>query len=199
MIDALTATATRRQQAEGRLAVIRNALTMADEELARVKAERDWEVFGLGSFTEYCDQMLPDLKFIKLRAPERLNRIKALLAADPNTTEREAAASTGSSAATAHRDFLKATGRSASNEAREFAQPAPSPVPTYVQAARAIGACGPGGGSTPDVMSRLGWEQGRASVAVSRAAKRGLLVSTGERAHVAGASPGFALYVAVTR
>ena len=117
----------RRTMAEHRLLVICTSLEMADEELGRAKADRDWEVFDLPDWEAYCAKKLPQLKHIKLRAPERQRRIKALLDADPNTTEREAAASTGSSAATAHRDFLAVTGREpASNEAA--ASPVKQPV-----------------------------------------------------------------------
>lgn len=69
-------------------------------------------------------------------------------------------------------------------------------MPTHVQAARAIAKCGAAGGTTREVMKHLRWDQGPASVALSRAAKRGLVAPTGERAHVTGASPGFTVYVA---
>lgn len=70
-----------------------------------------------------------------------------------------------------------------------------APVPTHVQAARAIAKCGAAGGTTREVMRHLRWEQGPASVALSRAARRGLVVATGQRAHATDTSPGFTVYV----
>ena len=158
----ITLTGTdRRQQAEQRLLVIRNALDIADKELAKAKANRDWEVFDLCSFEDYCAEMLPDLKFITLRAPRRQARIKALLAEDPDTTEREAAAATGSSAATAHRDFVKVTGRSASNEAR-------LPARKTDRVVELIAAAGAAGLDVRAVQKALRCERHEASATLTR-------------------------------
>ena len=92
--DTITGT-DRRQQAESRLLIIRNALAVADEELARAYAEKDWEALGCKSWAAYCAELLPDLKFIKLRPEVRRARIAALHAA--GASRREVAAGSGAS------------------------------------------------------------------------------------------------------
>lgn len=177
--DTLT---TRRQQAESRLLVIRNALTVADEELSRALAERDWEVFGLGSFEAYCSEMLPELVHIKLRVAARRARTKALLDADPAVTERAIAAATGASPATAHRDVLAVTGREvASNEASpEMPQAAP-PVqsPKTDRVVALVAAQGARGLTCLELEHETGWRHGVASGPVSTVARQGRIRATG--------------------
>jgi hypothetical protein len=164
----LTAADTRRQQAESRLLVIRNALEVADQELGRALAERDWEVYDLASFEEYCAEKLPDLVHIKLRAPERQRRTKALIDADPTVTERAIAAATGASPATAHRDRLAVTGRRpASNEAT----PPPSKPESRVSVILRLAGDGPV--TVRELCARARIHHGAASGALSRVHRQG--------------------------
>lgn len=169
---------TRLQQAESRLLVIRNALTVADEELSRALAERDWEVFGLATFGEYCAEKLPELEHIKLRVAPRQARTKALLEADPTVTEREIAAATGASPATAHRDVLAVTGRAvASNEAGPQPPVTAPPVPQsgYRAAVALVAAQGAHGLTVKELAAATGWHHGQASGALSKAARKQLI------------------------
>lgn len=166
-----TMTDTRRQQAESRLLVIRNALEVADQELGRALAERDWEVYNLASFEEYCAEKLPDLVHIKLRAPERQRRTKVLIDADPTVTERAIAAATGASPATAHRDRLAVTGRRpASNEATTPPAKPESRVSVILRLA------GDGPVTVRSLRKVTGWDHQEASPALSRLAASGRLV-----------------------
>jgi hypothetical protein len=106
----LTAEGARRLTAR-----IRDALALSDDLLAQAYQGQAWAALGYRDFPAYCDGELPELRHIKLRAPARQARTKALH--EQGATEREIAAATGASPATAHRDVLVVTGRSASNEA----------------------------------------------------------------------------------
>jgi hypothetical protein len=110
----LTAEGARRLTAR-----IRDALALADDLLAQAYQGRAWEALGYVDWSAYCEGELPELRHIKLRAAARQARTKALH--DEGATEREIAAATGASPATAHRDVLVVTGRSASNEAADEA------------------------------------------------------------------------------
>lgn len=174
------ATAARRQQAESRLMVIRNALEVADAELARALAERDWEVYNLASFADYCAEKLPDLQHIKLRVDARRARTRALIDAAPDVTEREIAAATGASPATAHRDVLAVTGRSASNEASPTPPVSLSAGVSNVDRAVAwVAARGARGLTYIELCERTSWRGGQATGALSEAKRRGLIVPSG--------------------
>ena len=176
---------TRRQQAEARLMVIKNALEVADQELCRALAERDWEAFDLSSFEEYCAVKLPELTHIKLRVTARRARTAALLDADPTVTERAIAAATGASPATAHRDVLAVTGREpASFEAKpapaqEPVTTPPPPVSGYRAAVALVASRGAGGMTFVELCEASGWRGGQATGALSKAHDKGLTVPTG--------------------
>lgn len=168
------AVGTRREQAEQRLLVIRNALEVADAELARALAEQDWEVFDLASFEDYCAEKLPELVHIKLRVAARRARTKTILDANPDATERQIGAATGASPATAHRDVLAVTGRSASNEATaERSAAVVSPLTNWQVVARFVVARGAAGATCRELEDKLGWRHGTASAAFNAAEKKG--------------------------
>jgi hypothetical protein len=153
MTSTVPAAEVRRQAAESRLLVIKNALEVADQELSRALAERDWEA-----------------------------RTRALIEADPSVTEREIAAATGASPATAHRDVLAVTGRQpASNEAKpEPVQATPPPPQSGYRAAVAlVAARGAAGMTFVELCDATGWRGGQATGALSKATSKKLLRSTG--------------------
>jgi hypothetical protein len=105
LTGALTATEARRLTAR-----IRDALALADDLLARAYAGRAWEALGHASWAAYCAAELPELRHIKLRAPERRARIQALRAAAPGISVRDLAAGTGASVGTVQNDVAPAAG-----------------------------------------------------------------------------------------
>jgi uncharacterized protein YerC len=164
-----TMTDTRRQQAEGRLLVIRNALEVADQELGRALAERDWEVYDLASFEEYCAEKLPDLVHIKLRAPERRARVKKLLEA--GATRRQLAAATGASLGQVQKDVVALRGpqeRSLVN-----ATPSLTGESRADQVVRLVGLAGDEGMTVRELCARARIHHGAASGALSRVHRQG--------------------------
>lgn len=184
---------TRRQQAEQRLLVIRNALEVADVELERAFVERDWETLEFDSWESYC-AAIPEFQHFKMKAGPR--RVRAKLLREAGATIPEIVAATGSSLGTIHRDLNPAPSfqMETAQPAEMPAEPSSPTAPTHVLAARVIAACGASGGTTREVMGHLKWDQGPASVALSKAAKKKLVVPTGERRHVTTNSIGFTVY-----
>jgi DNA-binding transcriptional ArsR family regulator len=91
--------------ARQRLTAIRNALALADDLLAQAYAARDWAALGHASWEAYCAAEIPELRHLKLRAPERRARIQTLRNAAPGISVRELAAATGASVGTVHGDL----------------------------------------------------------------------------------------------
>jgi hypothetical protein len=96
--------------ARQRLTAIRNALALADDLLAQAYAARDWEALGHASWEAYCAAEIPELRHLKLRAPERRARIQTLRNAAPTISVRELAAATGAAVGTVHGDLAPAVG-----------------------------------------------------------------------------------------
>jgi hypothetical protein len=103
-VSAVTA-ALQQTTARQRLTAIRNALALADDLLAQAYAARDWEALGHASWEAYCAAEIPELRHLKLRAPERRARIQTLRNAAPGISVRELAAATGASVGTVHGDL----------------------------------------------------------------------------------------------
>jgi hypothetical protein len=97
--------ALQQMTARQRLTAIRNALALADDLLAQAYAARDWAALGHASWEAYCAAEIPELRHLKLRAPERRARIQTLRNAAPGISVRELAAATGASVGTVHGDL----------------------------------------------------------------------------------------------
>jgi hypothetical protein len=65
----------------------------------------DWEALGHADFASYCAAEIPELRHLKLRAPERRARIQTLRDAAPGISVRELAAATGAAVGTVHADL----------------------------------------------------------------------------------------------
>jgi hypothetical protein len=76
-----------RLDARRRVAAIRDALAVADDLLAAAFAARDWEALGHADWLAYCAAELPELRHMKMRAPPRRQRGRALLAAGASMRE----------------------------------------------------------------------------------------------------------------
>lgn len=185
----LTAEGARRLTAR-----IRDALALSDDLLAQAFGGRAWEALGYVDWTAYCEGELPELRHIKLRAPARQARARALH--DEGATEREIAAATGASPATAHRDVLKVTGRAASNEARDDAPLVLTPEiveemtnwQVVLRAVRHAGSL-----TCLEFERQKGWGHGRASAAFWSAERKGYVRRDG------AIREGYAAYVPVNR
>jgi hypothetical protein len=94
-MEAAVTAALQQTTARQRLTAIRNALALADDLLAQAYAARDWEALGHASWEAYCAAEIPELRHLKLRAPERRARIQTLRNAAPGISVRELAAATG--------------------------------------------------------------------------------------------------------
>lgn len=174
----LTAEGARRK-----IARARDALALADDLLVELYEGRAWEALGHGSWEALVGAELPELRLIKLRAPVRRERTRRLVGL--GATEREIAAATGASAATAHRDVLAVTDRAASNEAASV------PVESRAdQVVRLVVAAGVEGRTSLELMREARCTYGAASGALSRVARQG-------RVRPAGfARGGYGVYVA---
>lgn len=177
-------TSTRRQVAEQRLLVIRNALEVADEELERAFVERDWEALEFDSWVAYC-AAIPEYRNFKMKTAPRRERIKKILEA--NGSIREAAAAAGTSVGTAHNDarvlgFVQE--RSELNtpavypEAINPAKPAKAAVPAsrlpvWATAAMRVQTAGARGLTCLELEHELGWGHGAASAALHGAERKG--------------------------
>lgn len=178
---------------------IRDAVSYADDLMVQAYEGRIWEVSqpSYPSWSAWVDGELPQLKLLKPRAGLRREVVRQLR--ERGATIPDLVAATGSSLGTVHRDLVALEGghRRAERGFQMETGQQPADDPTHVVVARAIASCGVAGGTTLEVMEQLGWRQGPASVALSRAARKGLVAATGERRHATGASPGFAVYVAI--
>lgn len=87
---------------------IRDALAVADDLLAQAYQGRAWEALGYDSWPAYCAGELPELRFLKLRAEARRERVRALR--NEGATIPDVVAATGSSLGTIHRDLVSLEG-----------------------------------------------------------------------------------------
>lgn len=200
--ETIATTDVRRQQAEGRLLVIRNALEVADDALVQAYAERDWEVFGYTSWGEYVAEMLPHLRMIKAlpvdeRAEKWAEQVRAGL------SQAAVAEGAGVGKATVSRALKgkelpdNATGLDGKVRSTRPTVPSRngSPAPKLSGAAQvraALVKAGAAGVTTPELVSRLRLHWGVVSGELSRCTDNGrALLPTTTR-------DGYAVYVAVT-
>jgi len=187
------------------VARVRDALALADDLLVELYDGRAWEALGHASWAAMCEAELPELRMLRLSKVAQTEKFTEC--AKRGLSTRATADAYGVSQGTV-RNRLKGVelpetvvsldGRRRPSRAAQRPETVARPeVFTYIQAAQAIAKCGRG--TTLEVMDALRWRQGPASVALSKAARKGLVVPTGERWHVEGASPGFAVYVAAAR
>jgi hypothetical protein len=150
---------------------IRDALSVADDLLVQAYEGLAWEALGHASWAAYCAAELPELRMVKLRAPERKARARALR--DAGASLPDIVAATGSSLGTAHRDVTPA------KAPQPFQMESPRHVSGYRAAADLVTAAGADGLTCIELCDRAGWRQGQASGALSKAHRRGLITPTG--------------------
>lgn len=164
----------RREQAEGRLRIIRNALGVADEELEAALVNRDWEVFDLPSFEAYCAEKIPEFRHFKMRREPRNERIDRLHR--QGATIPQIVAATGSSLGTVHRrlEALEGGHKREPVSNRKEADPAPPALaePKWLVVARFVNAQGQRGASCLEFERAQGWGHGAASAAFYAAEKK---------------------------
>lgn len=195
----IAATDVRRQQAEERLLVIRNALEVADQELAKAYAERDWEVFGYTSWGEYCEKKLPQLRMIKALDPdERAEKWAQQVRA--GLSQGAVAEGAGVNKATVSRALAgkdlpsTATGLDGKvRSTRSSVAPRNTSAPVKLSGAARVRAAlveaGAGGVTTPELVKRLRLHWGVVSGELSRCSQNGrALLPTVTR-------NGFAVYI----
>ena len=149
----------------------RNALSLADDLLARLYGGRAWVALGHADWPALCAAELPELRHLKMRSAPRRERVAALLA--HGATVRDIAAATGASVGTAHNDVATLTATSAG---AGRAATSPADVPAHVLVAELVAGAGARGLTIPQAQRRTGWTYGAASGALSRAERRGLVV-----------------------
>lgn len=200
-VEAIAPVATR-EEAKHRVALIRNALQFAVDVLHEAFACSDWRALEHPSWEAYCEAELPELRMLRLSKDAQTEQFAALQQKGLST--HAIAQAYGVSQGTVRnrlagiekpRTTMSRDGRRRPTTVERPPLETPAPLPVYWQAVHAIAKCGPGGGTTIEVMKRLRWEQGPASAALSRAVKKGLLTATGERRHASGASIGHMVYV----
>lgn len=185
MITGTMPVTARRQQAEERLRVIRNALEVADDELERAFVEKDWETLGFDSWESYCSA-IPEFHHFKMKAQPRRERVAKLRAQGANIPQIRAA--TGASLGTIHGDVKLLEGGH-SREPVSFLkdeqppQPAEQPVPTppapvsnVARAVALVAAQGTRGLTVQELCREASWHHGQSSSALTKAHQRGLLV-----------------------
>jgi hypothetical protein len=155
LTQTLTAVEARRLTAR-----IRDALALADDLLARAYAGRAWAALGHGSWEAYCAAELPELRHLKLRAPERRARIQTLRDAAPGISVRELAAATGAAVGTVHADLVPRPGPGV-----------PGAAPSKVAHTLALLESGPL--TVHQLVRRTRWSQAQASAVLCRLAGSG--------------------------
>jgi hypothetical protein len=159
-------TATVQTTARQRLTAIRNALALADDLLAQAYAAEDWKALGHADFASYCAAEIPELRHLKLRAPERRARIQTLRDAAPGISVRELAAATGAAVGTVHADLAvprpaeQAAGAPGSKVAQTLALLEGGPLTVH------------------QLAKRKRWHHGQASAVLSRLAAAGRIAYT---------------------
>lgn len=158
-IVALDAAAARRLTAR-----IRDALALADDLLAQAYAGRAWAALGHRSFAAYCAAELPELRHVKLRAPERRARIQTLRAAAPAISVRDLAAATGASVGAVQGDLAPAR---------------PSPAERAgSKVAHTLALLQDGPLTVHQLVKRTRWSQAQASATLCRLAAAGRITYT---------------------
>jgi hypothetical protein len=152
--------------ARQRLTAIRNALALADDLLAQAYAARDWEALGHPSWEAYCAAEIPELRHLKLRAPERRARIQTLRNAAPGISVRELAAATGAAVGTVHADLAPRPG----------AESLPGAAVSKVAHTLTLLDAGPL--TVHQLIKRTRWHHGQASATLSRLAAAGRVAYT---------------------
>jgi predicted Rossmann fold nucleotide-binding protein DprA/Smf involved in DNA uptake len=152
--------------ARQRLTAIRNALALADDLLAQAYAAKDWAALGHASWEAYCAAEIPELRHLKLRAPERRARIQTLRNAAPGISVRELAAATGASVGTVHGDLA----------APRPAEPAAGAPGSKVARTLALLEAGPL--TVHQLVRKTKWHHGQASAVLSRLAAAGRITYT---------------------
>lgn len=193
---------TRRAAAENRLLVIRNALSVADEELERALVERDWEVFDLPSFEAYCAEKIPEFKHFTMRPESRLQRIERLRRL--GATIPQIVAATGSSLGTVHRSLEALEGghkRPAVSKWKDEEQPEPLSPEVIADATnwqvvrRHVSKAGARGLTCHEFEQATGWGHGRASAAFHSAEHKGYIHRDGTLRRLVEKGPGHGVYV----
>jgi hypothetical protein len=149
---------------------IRDALSVADDLLVQAYEGLAWEALGHDSWAAYCAAELPELRMVKLRAPERRARVHALR--DAGASIPEIVAATGSSLGTVHRDLTPTT-------PAPFQMESPRRVSGYRAAVELVTAQGAAGLTCIELCERTGWRGGQATGALSKAHSRGLIRPAG--------------------
>jgi len=170
----LTAEGARRLTAR-----IRDALSLADDLLAQAYQGQAWAALGYRDFLAYCEGELPELRHIKLRAEPRRARTRALH--EQGASEREIAAATGASPATAHRDVLVVTGRTASFEAAPdepvvLTEQVIEEMTNWMVVLRAVRRAEHAGLTSLEFEREKGWGHGKASAAFHSAERKRYIV-----------------------
>jgi len=152
---------------------IRNALAVADDLLAQAYAGRAWEALGHADWSTYCAAELPELRHVKLRAPERRARVAKL--AELGASVREIAAATGASVGTVHGD-LAGSGAAGAGIGGPGCAPAvgsrTAPADLTGRIVQLL-AAHPGGLDVFAIARRLKVRQAQAAPALSRLARSG--------------------------
>lgn len=165
---------------------IRDALAVADDLLAQAYQGRAWEALGYDSWPAYCAGELPELRFLKLRAEARRERVRALR--HEGATIPDVVAATGSSLGTIHRDLVSLEGghtrepsfQMETAEAPQEPEAAP-PVPMAKtdQIVALVAAQGDRGLTCLEVEHETGWRHGVASGPMSTVARQKRIKATG--------------------
>jgi hypothetical protein len=142
---------------------IRDALALADDLLARAYAGRAWSALGHASFAAYCAAELPELRHVKLRAPERRARIQTLRDAAPGISVRDLAAATGASVGSVQNDLAPAAGATATGGSK---------------VAQTLALLEAGPLTVHQLVKRTRWHHGQSSAALSRLAAAGRITYT---------------------
>lgn len=150
---------------------IRDALAVADDLLARAYEGRVWEALGHESWAVWCAAELPELSHVKLRAPQRRERVAKLR--HEGATIPDIVAATGSSLGTIHRDLQALEG----GHTRP-ATSAPVVESRADQVVRLVAESGAQGMTVRELCARARIHHGAASGALSRVHRQGRVVRT---------------------